>query len=404
MGARASEGGVVKVVLAYSGGLDTSAAIPWLVEQGHEVVAVAVDVGQPGDLSTAVARAAELGAVDARLVDAKRDFVAGFLMPALQANALYQGRYPLISALSRPLIAAVLVDVARDVAADAVAHGCTGKGNDQVRFEAALAALAPDLQVVAPVRDWGMSREQTIAFVEDRNLPVRTTRSSPYSIDENLWGRSIECGVLEDPWEAPPPDVFELTADPTSAPRHPRDVVVAFEQGVPVAVDGERLDAANCIAAVGKVAADYGFGRIDQVEDRLVGIKSREVYEAPAALALVTAHRDLEALTLERRVAREKMRVEATWAELVYEGLWYSPLREALDAFIATTQAYVTGEVRLSFSAGACAPIARRSPISLYDPELATYDDRDAFEHADAAGFVRLWSLPAKQWAQRQRS
>ena len=388
-----------KVVLAYSGGLDTSVAIPWLTEQGYEVVATAVDVGQPGDLQEAVARAPQLGAVDARLVDAKQRFASDFVLPALRANALYQGRYPLVSALSRPLISQVLVEVAQEVGAVAVAHGCTGKGNDQVRFEVSLGALAPDLEVVAPVRDWGMNRQQTIDYALERDLPIKTTKSSPYSIDENLWGRSIECGVLEDPWTAPPEEVFELAGDPASAPAQPQDVEIAFEAGVPVAIGGEELDLVNAIAAIGKIAGSFGFGRIDMVEDRLVGIKSREIYEAPAALALITAHRDLESLTLDRLLVREKRRLEVTWADAVYEGLWFSPLRESIDAFIGSSRERVSGDVRLRFTPGGCLAVARRSNSSLYDTALATYDEGDSFAHEDAAGFVRLWGLPLKTWA-----
>jgi argininosuccinate synthase len=391
-----------KVVLAYSGGLDTSVAIPWLNEQGYEVIAVAVDVGQPGDLNEAIDRAGTLGAIDARLVDAREDFVDSFVLPALKMNALYQGRYPLVSALSRPLIAQVLIDVASETGAEAVAHGCTGKGNDQVRFEVSLSALAPEIEVLAPVRDWGMTRDETIAYAKERDLPITTTKKSPYSIDENLWGRSIECGVLEDPWTSPPEDIYELTTDPAGSPDI-RDVEVTFETGIPVAIDGETLSPLNAIETLGKIAGTYGFGRIDLVENRLVGIKSREIYEAPAALALITAHQDLETLTLERNLAREKKRLESTWADLVYEGLWFSPLREAIDAFAAPSQQHVTGDVRLRFSPGGCTPVARRSPLSLYDLELATYDEGDAFDHADAAGFVRLWGLPAKQWAKRHR-
>ncbi|MBW3594597.1 MAG: argininosuccinate synthase [Actinobacteria bacterium] len=387
-----------KVVLAYSGGLDTSVAIAWLSERGWDVVAVAVDVGQPGDLNSAVARAESLGAVEARLVQARHEFVEDYVLPALKMNALYQGRYPLVSALSRPLISKVLVDVANDVDAAAVAHGCTGKGNDQVRFEVSLGALAPDLDVLAPVRDWGMNRAETIAFAAARSLPIETTKSSPYSIDENAWGRSIECGVLEDPWVAPPDDVFALTAAPQDAPE-PRDVVVSFDGGVPVAVDGETLAPANAIDAVGKLAGSYGIGRIDMVEDRLVGIKSREVYECPAGIALIAAHQDLEGITLDRDLAKEKRRLSSLWSEVVYDGLWFSPLRDAIDAFAATSQARVTGDVKLRLSAGGCLPVGRRSPYSLYSETLATYDDGDTFAHEDAAGFTRLWGLPAKTWA-----
>ena len=388
-----------RVVLAYSGGLDTSVAIPWLRGRGYDVVAATVDVGQPGNLAKTRDRAWALGAADARLVDARAAFVTDFVTPALKMNALYQGRYPLVSALSRPLIARVLTELAAETGADAVAHGCTGKGNDQVRFEVSLSALAPGLEVLAPVRDWGMSRAETIAYAESRDLPIETTRSSPYSIDANLWGRSIECGVLEDPWAPPPEDVFEITASPEEASGERRDVVVGFEQGTPSALDGELLDALHVIDALGKIASAFGSGRVDMIEDRVVGIKSREVYEAPAALALIAAHRDLEALVLERGCAREKRRLEDVWANLVYEGLWFSPLRAALDAFANATQESVTGEVRLRFEPGSCRVTGRRSTHALYDVELATYDERDRFDHADAAGFVRLWGLPTKRWA-----
>ncbi|HEX2195611.1 MAG TPA: argininosuccinate synthase [Actinomycetota bacterium] len=387
-----------RVVLAYSGGLDTSVAIPWLAERGWEVVAAAVDVGQPGDLERARKRALDLGAVEAVVVDARVDFVDGFVLPALRMNALYGRRYPLISALSRPLISRVLVDVAAETGATAVAHGCTGKGNDQVRFEVSLGALAPDLDVLAPVRDWGMGRDDTIRYAEERGLPIETTRSSPYSVDENLWGRSIECGVLEDPWTAPPGDVFELTKV-AAAPDSTRELEVAFDGGVPVALDGERLSPLHVVEAVGKVAGSFGFGRIDTIEDRLVGIKSREVYEAPAALALIAAHSDLEGLTLERGFLREKRRLEDVWADLVYDGLWFSPLRAAIDAFAGSCSDAVTGTVRLRFGAGSCTVTGRAAAASLYAHDLATYDDGDAFRHEDSAGFVRLWGLPVKQWA-----
>ena len=386
-----------KVVLAYSGGLDTSVAVAWLQDLGYDVVAVAVDVGQPGDLKGAVDRAASMGA-DARLVDAKERFVDDFCIPALQMNALYQGRYPLVSALSRPLIAEVLVEIARDTGATAVAHGCTGKGNDQVRFEVAFNALAPDLEVLAPVRDWDMSRVDSISFAAKRGVEVPVTKSSPYSVDENLWGRSIECGVLEDPWTAPPEEVFALTTSPETTSGQ-AEVEIAFEKGTPTEVNGERLTTLNAIQALGKIAGNFGFGRIDLIEDRLVGIKSREIYEAPAAMALIAAHRDLEDLVLERSFAREKRKLETLWAQTVYEGLWFSPLRDAIERFASAGAADTTGDVRLRFSAGACAITGRRSPLSLYDTGLATYDEGDAFDHDSAAGFIKLWGLPSVQWA-----
>jgi argininosuccinate synthase len=392
-----------KVVLAYSGGLDTSVAIPWLNEQGYEVIAVAVDVGQGGDLAAAVARAGKLGAIDARSVDAREEYARDFAFAALRMNALYQGRYPLVSALSRPLISRILIDVAEEVGADAVAHGCTGKGNDQVRFEVSLSALAPGIEVLAPVRDWGMTRADTISYAQERNLPITTTKSSPYSIDENLWGRSIECGILEDPWAAAPEDVFGLTSSPVQAPSEPSDLEISFEAGIPVAVDGETLSPVALVQTLEKKVGQYGFGRIDLVEDRLVGIKSREIYEAPAALALIAAHSDLEAMTLERAVAREKRSLDSRWADLVYEGLWFSPLREAIDAFAATTEPYVTGDVRLRLTPGGCLPVARRSSSSLYDTALATYDEGDTFDQSQAAGFVKLWGLSAVTHAQRSK-
>lgn len=392
-----------KVVLAYSGGLDTSVAIPWLNEQGYEVIAVAVDVGQGGDLSAAVARAEKLGAIDARSVDARDEYASDFAFAALQMNALYQNRYPLVSALSRPLISRILIEVAEEVGADAVAHGCTGKGNDQVRFEVSLSALASDIEVLAPVRDWGMNRAETIDYAKERGLPITSTKSSPYSIDENLWGRSIECGLLEDPWNVPPEDVFELTVSPQDAPSQPLEMEVTFDHGVPVAVDGEVLSPVALIQAVEKKVGQYGFGRVDLVEDRVVGIKTREIYEAPAALALIAAHTDLEAMTLERAVAREKRALDQKWADLVYEGLWFSPLREAIDAFAATTQPYVSGDVRIRLTPGGCLPVARRSQSGLYDPSLATYDEGDTFDQSHAAGFVKIWGLSSKTHAARAK-
>ena len=389
-----------RVVLAYSGGLDTSVAVRWMAEEwGVEVVAVAVDVGQGGDFGLIKERALAAGAVEVVVVDCREEYAADYVAPALRANALYEGRYPLVSSLSRPVIVRHLVEAARAFGAGAVAHGCTGKGNDQVRFEVSVRALAPDLDVLAPVRTWGLTRDDSIAYAERYDIPVNVTRASPYSIDENLWGKAIECGVLEDPWESPPEDVFTLTR-PTAS--EPVEMVVAFEAGLPVAVDGEAMPLHELVGHVGGVAGSYGWGRVDMVESRRVGIKSREVYECPGALALLLAHADLEGLTLERDVFHEKARLEPRWAELVYDGLWYSPLKAALDAFVTETQRYVTGEVRLRCEPGRCTVAGRRSDVGLYDYQLATYDADDAFRHQDAEGFVRLFGLGVQTWAARQ--
>ncbi|HEY3144024.1 MAG TPA: argininosuccinate synthase, partial [Acidimicrobiales bacterium] len=334
--------------------------------------------------------------LEALVVDAREEFARDYCMPVLKANALYEGRYPLVSALSRPLIAKYLVAAARDHAADAVAHGCTGKGNDQVRFEVATRALAPDLDVVAPVRSWGMTREDCILYAYDHDIPITATKEKLYSIDDNLWGRAIECGEMEDPWAQPPPGVWSLT-QPTAT--EPTDVVIGFEQGMPVAVNGETLAPDALIGRLNAVVGSYGWGRIDMVENRRVGIKSRETYECPAALALMLAHNDLEGICLERDLAREKSRLEPRYAELIYDGLWFSPLKDALDAFVDSSQSHVTGEVRLRLSPGSCEVTGRRSPHSLYDYGLATYDAADQFRHEDSEGFVRLWGLGIQTWA-----
>ena len=392
-----------RVVLAYSGGLDTSVAVKWMIEEmGVEVIALAVDVGQDGgkvDFEAVRNRALVAGAVEAEVIDAKREFAEDFCVPALRANALYENRYPLVSALSRPVIVKHLVEAARRYGADAVAHGCTGKGNDQVRFEVSTRALAPDLDIVAPVRSWGLTREDAIRYAETRGIPITATKEKLYSIDDNLWGRAIECGEMEDPWAVPPPGVWSLTK-PTAT--EPRDLVIGFEQGVPVSVDGKTLDIAQVIETVGEIVGSYGWGRIDMVENRRVGIKSRETYECPASLALILAHNDLESITLERDLQREKARLEPRYAELVYDGLWFSPLKEAFDAFIASSQRYVTGEVRLHLEPGVCLVTGRRSDFSIYDYALATYDAEDSFRHEDSAGFVRLWGLGIETWAARQ--
>ncbi|WP_018686150.1 argininosuccinate synthase [Actinokineospora enzanensis] len=391
-----------RVVLAYSGGLDTSVAIGWIAEEtGAEVVAVAVDVGQGGeDLDTIRKRALECGAVEAVVADARDEFAEQYCLPALQANALYQDRYPLVSALSRPVIVKHLVEAAKYHGASTVSHGCTGKGNDQVRFEVGIGALAPDLKVVAPVRDFAWTREKAIAWAEERSLPIDVSKKSPYSIDQNVWGRAVETGFLEDIWNAPIEDVYSYTANPAE-PRAADQVVITFDKGVPVAIDGETVTVLQAIQELNRRAGAQGVGRLDMVEDRLVGIKSREVYEAPGALALITAHQELENVTVERDLARFKRGVEQRWGELVYDGLWFSPLKEALDTFIARTQEYVTGDIRMTLHAGRAVVDGRRSEQSLYDFNLATYDAGDTFDQSLAKGFVQLWGLPSKIAAKR---
>ncbi len=390
-----------RAVLAYSGGLDTSVAVRWMGEEwGTEVIAVAVDVGQGGDFEAIRQRALAAGAVEALVVDARAEYAEDFVVPALRANARYEGKYPLVSSLSRPIIVKHLVAAARYHGADAVAHGCTGKGNDQVRFEVATGALAPDLEVLAPVRGWGLTREESIDYAQRHDIPVTVTKASPYSIDQNLWGRTIECGILEDPWESPPEEVYETTV-PTAT--GPCDLVLGFDQGVPVSLDGRSLPLHELVEEVTRVVGSYGWGRIDMVENRRVGIKSREIYECPGSLALLMAHADLEDLTLERDLAHEKARLEPRYAELVYDGLWFSPLKQALDAFVDESQRHVTGEVRLRCEVpGRCLVAGRRSPVGLYDYDLATYEAADSFRHQDAEGFVRLWGLGTRTWAARQ--
>ena len=390
-----------RVVLAYSGGLDTSVAVKWLGEEkGMEVIALAADVGQGGDFEDIRRRALAAGAVEAVVVDCKEEYARDFVVPALRANAKYEGKYPLVSSLSRPIIAKHLVAAAREHGAGAIAHGCTGKGNDQVRFEVSTRALAPDLEIVAPVREWGLTREQSIEYAARHDIPVTVTKASPYSIDQNLWGRTIECGILEDPWEQPPEDVYELTT-PTAT--EATELTIGFVEGVPVSLDGKELPLHELIDQVTSVVGSYGWGRIDMVENRRVGIKSREIYECPGSLALLMAHADLEDLTLERDLAHEKARLEPRYAELVYDGLWFSPLKQALDAFVAESQRFVTGEVRLRCEVpGRCIVAGRRSEVGLYDYGLATYEAADRFRHQDAEGFVRLWGLGIETWASRQ--
>ena len=390
-----------RVVLAYSGGLDTSVAVRWLGdEMGLEVIALAADVGQGGDFEQVRQRALAAGAVEALVVDCREEYARDFVAPALKANAKYEGKYPLVSSLSRPVIVKHMVAAARLHGADAVAHGCTGKGNDQVRFEVSTRALAPDLETLAPVRGWGLTREQAIEYAERAGIPLTVTKASPYSVDQNLWGRTVECGVLEDPWQQPPEEVYELT---TPTARQPAELTIRFERGLPVAIDGRELPLHELIGEVTRVVGSYGWGRIDMVENRRVGIKIREVYECPGSLALLMAHADLEDLTLERDLAHEKARLEPRYAELVYDGLWFSPLKQALDAFVEESQRFVTGEVRLRCELpGRCIVAGRRSEVGLYDYGLATYEAADRFRHQDAEGFVRLWGLGVETWAGRQ--
>lgn len=390
------------VVLAYSGGLDTSVILKKLVEEGCSVIALLVDVGQDADLEKARAKAVKLGA-EGLLVDAREEFLNEFILPALKANALYENNYPLFTALSRYLIARYLVRVAEEKQADMVAHGCTGKGNDQVRFEVSLAALKPGLKVLAPVRDWELNRAEALEYAQKTGIPIEVTRNSPYSIDENLWGRSIECGPLEDPMAEPPEDAFKLTVKPEDAPSMPEYLEIDFERGKPVALNGRRLNLYELVREVGRIAGSHGIGRIDMIENRVVGLKSREVYEAPAAEVLIEAHRALETLVLERELAHYKQLVEQKFAETIYYGLWYSPLREALQAFVEKTQEFVTGKVRLKLYKGKAAVVGRCSPFSLYEKELATYEGKDLFSHQSARGFIEIFGLPLKVWAERQK-
>jgi argininosuccinate synthase len=393
-----------RVVLAYSGGLDTSVAIGWIAaETGAEVVAVAADVGQGGeDLDVIRQRALACGAVEAVVVDARAEYADGYCLPALKANALYMDRYPLVSALSRPVIVKHLVDAARYHGASMVAHGCTGKGNDQVRFEVGIAALAPELKVLAPVRDSGMTRDKAIAFAEEKGLSIDVTKKSPYSIDQNVWGRAVETGFLEDVWNGPIEDVYSYTEDPTVA-REPDEVVVGFVDGVPTSIDGRQISMLEAVQELNRRAGAHGVGRLDMVEDRLVGIKSREVYECPGAIALITAHQELENVTVERDLARFKRTVEQRWSELVYDGLWYSPLKRALDEFIESASTNVTGEIRMTLHGGRAVVTGRRSAASLYDYALATYDAEDTFDQSLAKGFVELWGLPTRIAAERDQ-
>ena len=393
------------VVLAYSGGLDTSVAIRWIKEQYNlDVIALTIDVGNDRDLPAIAARAQQIGATKAMVVDARADFVRYFVWPALQAGAIYEGSYPLATALARPLIARLLVEVARAEGAVAVAHGCTGKGNDQVRFDVSINTLAPDLQIIAPVREWSMTRDNEIAYAAEHSIPIKVNTASAYSVDQNLWGRSIECGILEDPWAEPPEEVYGWTANPDELGHvEPTYVEIMFQHGIPLALNGEETDGVLLIETLNRLGGKYGIGRIDHIENRLVGIKSREVYEAPAAVILHSAHQALESLTLSRDQACFKETVSAEYARLIYNGQWYSALHQDLAAYIQSTQRYVSGTVRVKLSHGHCAIVGRRSEHSLYSHSLATYDRGDQFDHNAALGFIKLWGLPLTTQAQAQR-
>ena len=390
-----------KVVLAYSGGLDTSVAIRWLAENYNmDVIALMVDVGSERDLPAIQQKALKVGAVKSLVVDARELFIKHFVFPALKADALYEGQYPLATALARPLIVKLMVDAAKEEGAAAVAHGCTGKGNDQVRFDVSTMALAPDLKIIAPAREWGMTREEEIAYAQKHDIPISV--GSAYSIDVNLWGRSIECGILEDPWAEPPEEVFAWTRAPQDAPDKPSYVEIGFERGIPVSLDGKNLDGVSLIQQLNELAGEHGVGRIDHVENRLVGIKSREVYEAPAATVLLIAHKALEAMTLSREQLRFKEKVALEYADLIYNGLWFTALHQDLAAYVESTQRHVTGTVRVKLCKGKATVVGRKSPKSLYSFSLATYDKGDEFDQSASVGFIHIWGLPVKTQARVQ--
>ncbi len=393
-----------RAVLAYSGGLDTSVAVKWIKEKyGYDIVTFTVDIGNVANLDAIRQKALDVGAVDAVVADAKEQFINDYVFPSLKADAIYEGEYSLATAIGRPLIAQLLVKVARETGAIAVAHGCTGKGNDQVRLDVGIGTLGPDLKIIAPAREWGMTREELIRYADENCIPVPVTKKSPYSIDENLWGRSIETGVLEDPWTEPPADVYAWTCDPSDAPDAPEYIEVEFEKGIPVKLNGVAMGGVQIIEHLHSIAGQHGVGRVDHIENRLVGIKSREIYEAPAATVLLKAHSALQNLVLTKDQLRFKQLVASQYADLIYNGLWFGGLRRNLAAYVDDTQEYVTGSARLKLHKGNCSVVGRKSPYSLYDLSLATYDKGDAFDQADSPGFIRLWGLPVRLQARQQR-
>ncbi|WP_040606453.1 argininosuccinate synthase [Salsuginibacillus kocurii] len=385
-----------KIVLAYSGGLDTSVAIQWLKDNGYDVIAVGLDVGEGKDLEFVKNKALEVGAIHSYTIDAKKEFAEEFVLPAMQAHTMYEQKYPLVSALSRPLISKKLVEIAEQTNADAIGHGCTGKGNDQVRFEVSIQALNPELEVVAPVREWQWSRDEELEYAKKHNIPVPVDLDNPYSIDQNLWGRSNECGILEDPWATPPEGAYDLTNPIEETPDEAETIEIGFEKGKPVTLNGKSYELHELILELNDIAGKHGVGRIDHVENRMVGIKSREVYECPGAMTLIKAHKELEDLTLPKEVAHFKPQIEKKLSEVIYEGLWFSQIRSALEAFLAETQENVTGLVRVKLFKGHAIVEGRKSEYSLYNEKLATYNTEDEFDHNAAVGFISLWGLPTK--------
>jgi argininosuccinate synthase len=392
-----------KVVLAYSGGVDTSVAIKWVPETYKmEVITLTVDIGNVPDLDAIKKKAEKLGVKKAIVIDARETFIKDYCWPALQANALYEGTYPLATALGRPLIAKLMAETAREYGAKAVSHGCTGKGNDQVRLDVGINTLAPELKIIAPAREWGMTREQTIQYAQKNRIPIPVTKKNPYSIDENLWGRAVECGILEDPWNEPPEDAFIWTKSPDKTPDKATYLEIDFKEGIPVGINGEKLDGIALLEKLNRIAGENGVGRIDHIENRLVGIKSREVYEAPAAVVLIQSHQALEEMTLTKQQLRFKQKVAVEYSDLIYNGLWFSAMHQDLAAYVQSTQRFVTGSVRLKFWKGSSTVVGRKSPYSLYSFKLATYDKGDIFDPSNAVGFIQLWGLPSKTQAQLQ--